>query len=74
MLCCGLSASSSCLPWLATYRQLGYWQDNVTLWSHAIDVTSNNFLAENNLGKALLTKENWKKASHISTGRDDLSG
>ena len=40
----------------ASYRQLGYWQDNVTLWSHAIDVTSNNFLAENNLGKALLTE------------------
>jgi hypothetical protein len=41
---------------VASYRQLGYWQDNVTLWSHAIDVTSGNFLAENNLGKALLTE------------------
>jgi tetratricopeptide (TPR) repeat protein len=41
---------------IASYRQLGYWQDNVTLWSHALDVTSGNFLAENNLGKALLTE------------------
>jgi protein O-mannosyl-transferase len=41
---------------IASYRQVGYWQDNVTLWSHALDVTSGNFLAENNLGKALLTE------------------
>ena len=39
---------------VAAYRQLGYWRDNVTLWSHALAVTQNNFLAENNLGKALL--------------------
>ena len=39
---------------LVAYRQLGYWRDNVTLWSHALAVTQNNFLAENNLGKALL--------------------
>jgi tetratricopeptide (TPR) repeat protein len=39
----------------ASYRQVSYWRDNVTLWSHALDVTSANFLAENNLGKALLT-------------------
>jgi protein O-mannosyl-transferase len=41
---------------IASYRQVSYWQDNVTLWSHALDVTSGNFLAENNLGKALLTE------------------
>jgi len=40
----------------AAWRQLGYWQDNVTLWSHAIAVTQGNFLAENNLGKALLAE------------------
>ena len=39
---------------LIAYRQLGYWRDNVTLWSHALAVTDGNFLAENNLGKALL--------------------
>jgi tetratricopeptide (TPR) repeat protein len=35
-------------------RQLSYWRDNITLWSHALEVTQGNFLAENNLGKALL--------------------
>ncbi len=35
------------------YRQVGYWQDNVTLWSHALQVTDRNWLAENNLARAL---------------------
>jgi protein O-mannosyl-transferase len=41
---------------VTAYRQLSYWQDNVTLWTHALAVTSGNFLAENNLGKALLNQ------------------
>ena len=41
---------------LVASRQVGYWRDNVTLWTHAIHVTQNNFLAENNLGKALLSE------------------
>jgi tetratricopeptide (TPR) repeat protein len=39
-----------------SYRQVGYWQDNVTLWSHALQVTDRNWLAENNLGRALLVQ------------------
>jgi len=41
---------------MVSYRQLGYWQDNVSLWSHALQVTQGNFLAENNLGRALLAE------------------
>ena len=37
----------------ATWRQLGYWQDNVSLFRHALQVTSGNFLAHNRLGTAL---------------------
>lgn len=36
-----------------TELQLGYWGDNVTLWSHAIQVTGDNFIAQDNLGGAL---------------------
>ncbi len=39
---------------IVSYRQIDYWRDNITLWSHAINVSEGNFLAENNLGKALL--------------------
>lgn len=31
----------------------GYWKDNVTLFSHAIDVTKDNYIAHNSLGVAL---------------------
>jgi tetratricopeptide (TPR) repeat protein len=39
---------------LATYRQLGYWSSNYDLWSHALAVTNRNFIAQDNLGGALL--------------------
>ena len=37
----------------ATHRQLGYWSDDVSLWSHTVKVTGNNAAAENLLGEAL---------------------
>lgn len=39
---------------IVTYRQIGFWKDNVSLWSHAIEVTVPNFVAEDNLGGALI--------------------
>jgi protein O-mannosyl-transferase len=40
----------------ATERQLGYWTDSGTLFSHALDVTKDNYMAWNNLGTYLLTQ------------------
>ena len=37
-----------------THRQLGYWSSNYDLWTHALAVTERNFIAQNNLGGALL--------------------
>jgi protein O-mannosyl-transferase len=39
---------------LVAHKQIGYWENNVTLWSHALEVTRGNWLAENNLGGALM--------------------
>ena len=39
---------------VVTHRQIAYWDDNVTLWSHAVEVTNNNYMAEDHLGGALL--------------------
>ena len=36
-----------------THRQVGYWRDGVTLWTRAIDVTTDNARAHTNLGQAL---------------------
>ncbi len=37
----------------ATARQIGYWRDSVTLFTHALAVTDDNYLAHVNLGAAL---------------------
>ncbi len=37
-------------------RQISYWSDNATLWTHALQVTGPNWLAENNLGKILMSE------------------
>jgi tetratricopeptide (TPR) repeat protein len=45
-----------------THRQIGYWQSNRDLWSHAIAVTGNNFVAEDNLGGALILEDKEEEA------------
>jgi protein O-mannosyl-transferase len=44
-----------------SYRQVGYWRNSYTLFSHAVAVTSHNAIAEDNLGATL-----------IAMGRPDL--
>ena len=39
---------------VVTHRQIGYWQNSYDLWTHALAVTKDNFVAEDNLGGALL--------------------
>ena len=38
----------------ATQGQIKYWQNSTTLFQRALDVTSKNYLAHNNLGQALI--------------------
>ena len=50
----------------AAHRQLGYWQDSYTLFSHALEVTSNNEIAEDNVGTALVAMGRTQEAmSHF---------
>jgi tetratricopeptide (TPR) repeat protein len=56
MLLRGVGIAALCGIGMVAYRQLGYWRDNVVLWTHTVQVTKGNFLAENNLGKALLSE------------------
>jgi tetratricopeptide (TPR) repeat protein len=37
-----------------THRQIDFWQSNTELWTHTLAVTQNNFIAEDNLGGALI--------------------
>jgi protein O-mannosyl-transferase len=41
---------------ILTHRQIGFWKDSETLFTHAVQVTSRNGIAENNLGAAYMEK------------------
>jgi tetratricopeptide (TPR) repeat protein len=45
-----------------THVQLSYWHDDFALWSHALAVTQNNFVAENNFGNALIRQGRYDDA------------
>lgn len=47
---------------LLTWRQCGYWKNNISLFSHAIQVTKDNHIAHNNLGAALSAQGKTKEA------------
>jgi tetratricopeptide (TPR) repeat protein len=50
-----------------TWVQLGYWRDSYTLWTHALKVTSRNYIAHNNLGHFFFEK------GYIRQARDEFS-
>ena len=54
LIFCGLA--------VATWRQQGSWSDDYRLWSHALEVTSNNYLAESNLGAELVSRGQMNEA------------
>ena len=43
-----------------TRHQLTHWQNSVTLFDHALEVTDDNYLAHNNLGVALNSEGNYE--------------
>lgn len=36
-----------------SHRQIGFWESSYDLWAHTLDVTKDNYVAEDNLGEAL---------------------
>ena len=58
-----LSAISAiCVLAVCTFLQLGYWQNGITLFEHAIKVTNKNCVAHNNLGMILFKEEKFDEA------------
>ncbi|MGA2904905.1 MAG: tetratricopeptide repeat protein [Candidatus Korobacteraceae bacterium] len=41
---------------VVTHHQLAYWNDNVTLWTHAIEASTDNYIAHDNLALLLLDR------------------
>jgi Flp pilus assembly protein TadD len=58
--------AASCLVLVALSAaarvQAGYWRDPATLFSHALETTSGNWVAHNNLGVAMLERGNTEEA------------
>jgi tetratricopeptide (TPR) repeat protein len=55
-----------------TFLQVKHWKNSITLFSHTLSVTTNNFLPHNNLGTALAEQghmdeaiDHWLEAIHI---------
>ncbi len=44
------------------HRQVNFWNDYITLWTHALDTTEHNWVAENNLGTTLLKQGRLEEA------------
>lgn len=47
---------------LVARRQIAYWADNVTLWTHTIAVTPPNYIAQDDLGGALMVNKRLEEA------------
>ncbi len=47
---------------VSTWFQVKHWQDSFALYEHALEVTTNNDLAHNNLGAALFNKGKYDEA------------
>ena len=57
-------ASAALLLVLAgvTRHQLAYWSDEASLWTHTIQTTTDNYVAEDNLGTTLLERHDMDEA------------
>lgn len=47
---------------IGLHRQVDYWKDNVTLWTHTLAITEGNFNAEENLALALIAENRAQEA------------
>ena len=45
-----------------SYRQVHYWRNSIALFEHTLSVTSNNFVAHNNLAAALIQENRFAEA------------
>ncbi len=58
----GFSAGLLLVLAVVTRHQLEYWSDEASLWTHAIQTTSDNYVAEDNLGTTLMERHEMDQA------------
>jgi protein O-mannosyl-transferase len=47
---------------LLTWKEVGHWSSSDEMWSHTLDVTTNNYLAEAELGNVLVMNQRYNEA------------
>jgi tetratricopeptide (TPR) repeat protein len=47
---------------ICAYRQVSYWKDSITVFTHALEVTQNNYLAHYNCGSTYVELGRWQEA------------
>ncbi len=47
---------------ILTWKEVGHWSSSYELWSHALDVTTNNYVAEAELGNVLVMGQRYNEA------------
>jgi tetratricopeptide (TPR) repeat protein len=60
-----LAIAIICALTAATWHQLGYWRDSITLYRHTLAVTRDNYLILNNLGIAMDEQGNHQAAVEL---------
>jgi Flp pilus assembly protein TadD len=55
---------------VALHRQVGFWSDNITLWTHTLEITEGNYVAEDGAANALLAQGRIEEAMpHLQRAR-----
>ncbi len=55
---------------IALHRQVSFWRDNLTLWTHTLEITQGNYTAEDNLATALIAQGRVEEAiQHFQRAR-----
>ncbi len=58
-----LAACVLCSYAFASHRYIDCWKNNLTLWSHTLQITQNNFIAEDSFAQALLAQGKMDEAA-----------
>jgi len=55
---------------IGLHRQVSFWSDNITLWTHTLAITQGNYTAEDNLATALIAQGRIEEAMpHLQRAR-----
>ena len=55
-------AAALCILAILSWREVGNWSSSYQLWTHALDVTTNNYVAESELGNVLVMERRYEEA------------